>query len=226
VVSAQPRNTTASRGGTTASRGGTTESRGGRLPAQERRRQLLDVAAEVFSERGFHATAMDDVAAAAGVTKPVLYQHFRNKRALFLELLDDVGAQLLAQLAAAAEPGLNGRARVEAGFNAYFRFVRDNPAAFRLLFGASVRNDPEFAERTERVLEDGARVVATLIDMPVDPVHRLVLAHGIVGIAEATSRRSIAIDDTTDHPDPERLAHWLAELAWFGLRGIRGDDPT
>jgi AcrR family transcriptional regulator len=194
-----------------------------RLPAEQRRRQLLAVARDVFAERGFHATSMDDVALAAGVTKPVLYQHFRNKRALFLELLDDVGAQLLAQLAAAAEPGLGGRARVEAGFNAYFRFVRDNPAAFRLLFGASVRNDPEFAERTERVLEEAAHLIATLIELPVEPEHRLVLAHGIVGIAEATSRRSIAVDDRTDHPDPEQLARWLAELAWFGLRGIRGD---
>jgi AcrR family transcriptional regulator len=202
------------------------ESRNLRLPAEQRRRQLLDVAGEVFSERGFHATSMDDVAAAAGVTKPVLYQHFRNKRALFLELLDDVGEQLLSELAAAAEPGLGGRARVEAGFNAYFSFVRDNPASFRLIFGASVRNDPEFAERADRVLEEGAQLIATLIDLPVDPDHRLVLAHGIVGIAEATSRRSIAVDDHDAHPDPEHLAHWLAELAWFGLRGIRGDTTA
>jgi AcrR family transcriptional regulator len=197
-----------------------------RMPAEQRRRQLLDVAGEVFAERGFHATSMDDVATAAGVTKPVLYQHFRNKRALFLELLDDVGDQLLAQLAAAIEPGVGGRGRVEAGFNAYFRFVRDSPSSFRLLFGASVRNDPEFAERTERVLEEGAHLIATtLTDLPVEAEHRLVLAHAIVGIAEATSRRSIAVDDHADHPDPEQLAQWLAELAWFGLRGIRGDIP-
>jgi AcrR family transcriptional regulator len=197
-----------------------------RLPAEQRRRQLLDVAGEVFADRGFHATSMDDVATAAGVTKPVLYQHFRNKRALFLELLDDVGEQLLAQLAAAAEPGLGGRARVEAGFNRYFRFARENPASFRLIFGASVRNDPEFAERSERVLEEAALVVVTLIDLPVEPDHKLVLAHAIVGIAEATSRRSIAVDDHNEHPDCEQLARWLAELAWFGLRGIRVDAAS
>ena len=128
------------------------------------------------------------------------------------------------RLASAIEPGAGGRAKVEAGFNAYFGFVRDKPSSFRLLFGASVRNDPEFAERTERVLEEGARLIATtLFDLPIEPEHRLVLAHGIVGIAEATSRRSIAVDDRTDHPEGEQLAEWLAELAWFGLRGIRGD---
>ncbi len=200
-----------------------TAERNLRMPAEQRRRQLLDVAGEVFAERGFHATSMDDVATAAGVTKPVLYQHFRNKRALFLELLDDVGDHLLGQLTAAIEPGLSGRARVEGGFNAYFRFVRDNPSSFRLLFGASVRNDPEFAERAEHVLAEGARLIATTLhDLPVEPEHRLVLAHAIVGIAEATGRRSIAVDDRTDHPEPEQLARWLAELAWFGLRGIRG----
>ncbi len=57
-----------------------------RLPAEQRRRQLLDVACDVFATSGFSATAMDDIAAAAGVTKPVLYQHFPSKRALFVEL--------------------------------------------------------------------------------------------------------------------------------------------
>ncbi|MGZ6966617.1 MAG: helix-turn-helix domain-containing protein, partial [Acidimicrobiia bacterium] len=61
-----------------------------RLPAEQRRTQLVAVAVEVFGERGFHATSMDEVAEAAGVTKPVLYQHFPSKRALFRELLDDV----------------------------------------------------------------------------------------------------------------------------------------
>jgi AcrR family transcriptional regulator len=59
------------------------------------------VARQLFAERGFHATSMDEVAEAAGVTKPVLYQHFDSKRRLYLELLDDVGQQLLDAIAAA-----------------------------------------------------------------------------------------------------------------------------
>ena len=58
-----------------------------RLPAEQRRTQLLEVAIEIFAERGFHATSMDDIAEAAGVTKPVLYQHFRSKRDLYREVL-------------------------------------------------------------------------------------------------------------------------------------------
>src|SRR5262245_43714566 len=99
-----------------------------RLPADQRRQQLLDVAREVFAARGFHATVMDDVAEAAGVTKPVLYQHFPSKRSLYIELLTDTGDQLLQALNSATHSVESGRERVESGFLAYFRFVADSRA--------------------------------------------------------------------------------------------------
>jgi AcrR family transcriptional regulator len=194
-----------------------------RLPAQQRRAQLLAVATEVFAERGFHATSMDEVAEAAGVTKPVLYQHFPSKRALYRELLDDVDAQLVSSLVAATTSASTGRERVQEGFAAYFRFVATNRAAFRLLFGASVRNDAEFAVVAERTIERVADLVADLIEIDAAPEHRSVLAHAIVGMAEATSRR-LGSEDTDE--DPDRLASWLAEMAWFGLRGVRAEEPV
>jgi AcrR family transcriptional regulator len=167
---------------------------------------------------------MDDVATAAGVTKPVLYQHFPSKRALFIELLEDVGHQLRRELAVATAAAHTGRQRVEEGFAAYFRFVTGNEAAFRLLFGASARNDPEFADIVERVLAETADAVTQLIDIPGTPEHRRVLAHALVGIAEATSRDALTEDGTA--LDPGRLASWVSELAWFGLRGIRAEEPA
>src|SRR4030088_2423479 len=110
-----------------------------RLPAPRRRRQLLDVAVEVFAERGFHGTSMDDVADADGVTKPVLYQHFSSKRQLYLELLDDVGSRLVAAVTGAVDGASGPRQQVEAGFGAYFRFVAQATSGFRLLFGGGVR---------------------------------------------------------------------------------------
>ncbi len=193
-----------------------------RLPAEQRRRQLLDVACDVFAEHGFHATSMDDVAAAAGVTKPVLYQHFRSKRALFLEVLDDVGHRLLSELAVATSSAHTGRERVEAGFAAYFRFVTDHEGAFRVLFGASARNDPEFASAVESVLDETADAISNLIAIEGTPEHRRVLAHAIIGIAEATSRDALTDDGTA--LESERLAKWVSELAWFGLRGVRSEQ--
>ena len=194
-----------------------------RLPAEQRRTQLLSVAVQVFGERGFHSTSMDEVAEAAGVTKPVLYQHFPSKRALYRELLDDVDAQLVSELVVATDAAPSGRERVEAGFAAYFRFVTENRAAFRLLFGASVRNDPEFSAVAERTIDRIAALVADLIQIEAPAGHRRVLAHAIVGMAEATSRR-LTNDDAED--DPDRLAAWLAEMAWFGLRGVRAEEPA
>jgi AcrR family transcriptional regulator len=193
-----------------------------RLPAEQRRRQLLDVALDIFAERGFHSTSMDEVALAAGVTKPVLYQHFPSKRALYVELLEDVGSQMLDRLAAATDRASTGRQRVEEGFRAYFHFVDENRSAFRLLFGASVRNDPEFAVVADRFIDRATVLVSTLIEIPVPEEHRLMLANALVGIAEATSRRSLTRGEGVD---ATRLAAWIAEFAWFGLRGVRaGDD--
>jgi AcrR family transcriptional regulator len=195
-----------------------------RLPAEQRRRQLLDVACQVFAEHGFHATAMDDVASAAGVTKPVLYQHFPSKRALYVELLDDVGHQLLHELAHATSAATSGRERVEAGFTAYFQFVTSNEAAFRVLFGAAARNDPEFAEVVERVLDESAEAISQLIEIEGTPAHRRVLAHALIGIAEATSRDALTDDGAA--LEPAMLANWISELAWFGLRGVRAEQEA
>ena len=86
-----------------------------RLSAPARREQLLEVALEVFARQGFHGTSMNDVADAAGVTKPVLYQHFDSKRELYLALLEDVGNQLITRIAKATSEAPDGKAQTEAG---------------------------------------------------------------------------------------------------------------
>lgn len=186
-----------------------------RLPAAHRRRQLLDVAIERFAAGGFHATSMDEIAEAAGVTKPVLYQHFRSKRQLYLELLDDVGGSLMEAIAKATAGAETPRRQVEAGFAAYVRFMTDRPQAFPLLFGSGARRDPEFADAVRRVEASIADAVAALIDADIDDGHRRDLAAAIVGMAEGVLRHTPA------PIDPEELAGRIAALAWAGLRGVR-----
>lgn len=188
-----------------------------RLPAARRRRQLLDVALRAFAGRGFHQTSMDDIADAAGVTKPVLYQHFGSKRELYAELLADVGEQLAAAVVEATGAAHGPHQQVEAGFVAYFRFVASHQEAFQLLFGSGARRDVEFADAVSKVEEAIAERIAPLIDAAVDDEHRLLLAHGLVGLAEGTGRRWVRHELDLD---PEVVAHRIAELAWGGLRGI------
>ena len=191
-----------------------------RLPAARRRRQLLDVALEVFAAHGFHATSMDQVAEAAGVTKPVLYQHFGSKRKLYLELLHDVGAQVTEAIAKATAAADGPRQQVTAGFRTYFDFVAEHPSAFTLLFGSGARRDEEFADAVRRVEEDFAELIAPLIEAGIDDEHRRLLAHGLVGLAEGVSRHWVAHDMGLD---PGVQARRVAELAWAGLRGVRPD---
>lgn len=189
-----------------------------RLPAARRRRQLLDVALSVFAERGFHPTSMNEIANAAGVTKPVLYQHFGSKRELYLELLEDVGERLRHTIAKATAGADGPRAQVVSGFRAYFRFVSEQQAAFQLLFGGGTRRDLEFADAVRAVEVSIADIIATLIDVPgLDTERRRLLAHGVVGIAEGTSRHWV-LDGAPG--DPDALALQAAELAWAGLRGL------
>jgi len=168
--------------------------------------------------RGFHSTSMNDVAEAAGVTKPVLYQHFGSKRELYLQLLEDAGAQLQQAILEAVAGAATPHGQVEAGFTAYFHWVSEQPAAFTLLFGSGARRDVEFADAVRRVEIAIAETVADLIEAPIDAEHRRMLAHGIVGLAEGTSRYWVADDLPLD---PEVLARQVADLAWAGLRGIR-----
>jgi AcrR family transcriptional regulator len=187
-----------------------------RLPASARRRQLLDAALDAFADRGFHATSMNDVAEAAGVTKPVLYQHFGSKRALYQELLDDVAATLETRIHEATAT-TSPRSQVEAGFRAYFTFVAERRSRFTLLFGSGARRDAEFSGTVSRLEASVAEWVASLIDADLDDAHRRTLAYGIVGLAEATSRYWVsgALD-----LDPEAMSAQAADLAWKGLRGV------
>jgi AcrR family transcriptional regulator len=189
-----------------------------RLPAPRRRRQLLDVALDVFASRGYHEASLDDVAEAAGVTKPVLYQHFGSKRDLYLELLRDVGSKLMEAVVEATIAASSPRQQVEAGFGAYFTFVSEHASAFQLLFASGRQADDDFVAVTRRVEETMAETVAVLITADIDDEHRRLLAHGVVGLAESTSRHwlSRGLDI-----DPDLLAARVADLAWAGLRGIR-----
>jgi hypothetical protein len=93
-----------------------------------------------------------------------------------------------------------------------------------VLFGASARNDAGFSQIVDRVLDETADAISQLIEIEGTVEHRRVLAHALIGIAEATSRD--ALTDDGSGLEPALLARWISELAWFGLRGIRADEMS
>jgi AcrR family transcriptional regulator len=197
-----------------------------RMPAAARRSQLLEVALARFAAGGYHETSMEQIADAAGVTKPVLYQHFSSKQELFLELLDTVGRDLLHDVEARAAAEAQPHQQVLAGFRAYFDFVCKRTSAFQILFGSGARLSDEFADSVRRLEERIAAVIARFIEADIDAEHRALLGHAIVGLAEVAGRRWVAANGP-DRLDPEEanvLATRLADLVWAGLRALPRED--
>ena len=191
-----------------------------RLTAAARREQLLAVALEVFSRNGFHATSMNDVADAAGVTKPVLYQHFASKRELYLALLHEEGARLLRRHRQGhGQRGRHPGAQVEQGFVAYFRWVADDRDAFLLLFGSGARRDEEFADEVRRVEDAIAAAIAPLIQADIDADHQQHpgLRARRAGRGHEPPPRAARRRRST----PTALARQVADLAWAGLRNVK-----
>src|SRR5277367_4290800 len=197
-----------------------------RLTAGQRRRQLVAVALELFAQRGYRSTTMDDIAEAAGVTKPLVYHHFSSKRALYLELVNSIAQELLLAVRSGVTQAEGPRQQVEMGFAAYFRLVISREAEFRLLYGRDHADDKELGLALRTVEDAIAAAIEPLIDAGLDDEHRRLLAYAVVGMAEGASREFME-QRTTDHGSVEeeahRLARRVANLAWAGLRSVHAD---
>src|SRR5262252_4966335 len=136
---------------------------GTRLPKPARRRQLLTAAQEVFVAQGYHAAAMDEIAERAGVSKPVLYQHFPGKLELYLALLDESADELVGIVREALSSTTDNKQRVPATFQAFFDFVSSSGEAFRLVFESDLSNEPAVRERLDRTMRYCAEMISQFI---------------------------------------------------------------
>lgn len=191
--------------------------RGVRLPRGVRREQLLLAARGVFVTQGYHAAAMADIATAAGVSKPVLYQHFESKHELYLALLDAQTAELSLGVRSAMSHTADNEQRVHNAISAYFDFVDGKgDGAFRLVFETDLRNDPAVRERVERSSEDCMRAVADTIaaDTGLPRAQADLLSVALTGLSEVTARYWLAGDRALSKADAVAL---LERLAWRGI---------
>src|SRR5438105_8967463 len=161
-----------------------------RLPRSQRRRQLLGAAQEVFVEQGYHSAAMDDIAERAGVSKPVLYQHFPGKLDLYLALLDQHCESLLQAIRTALASTTDNKMRVRATMDAYFAYVEDDGGAFRLVFESDLTNEPAVRERVDKVTTECAEAICEVIaeDTGLSRAESMPPASGLGGRAQAGAR--------------------------------------
>ncbi len=196
-----------------------------RMPRRERRRQLLESALEVFVAQGYHAAAMDDIADRAGVSKPVLYQHFPSKLDLYFALLDASCDEVIDNCRIALASTDDNKLRVTATVEAFYAYVASESGAFRLVFESDLTSEPAVRDRVERVTIEIAEMVAHVIrdDTGLPDAACRLLAVSLVGMAQVSARFWLA--DGGGIPQGEATA-LVSGLAWRGIRGYPKTDPS
>jgi AcrR family transcriptional regulator len=200
--------------------------RGSRLPRRARRAQLLESALEVFVAQGYHAAAMDDIADRAGVSKPVLYQHFPGKLDLYLALLDRAVDTVIQGTRAALE-STDNKQRVAATMHAFYTYVASEEGEFRLVFESDLTNEPAVRERIDRVTTECADLIAHVIhdDTGLPSEQSRLLAVALVGMGQVSAR--FWLQDRllgNDTIEQDTAAGLVAGLAWRGIRGYPRTD--
>lgn len=208
-----------------------------RLPRGERRALLLAAALAAFSDKGFHATAMDDIAERAGVSKPVLYQHFDSKLELYVALAAQVCDDIVRTIEGALESTADNGERIAACLHAYFEFV-DRPASgYPLVFSSDMGTDPAVAPLLEgagtRCGEAIGRVLQDETELGWDEC--VLLGNTLVGMAQAAARHWVESGSSIPLEHAVRL---VSSLSWKGMgslpqthvaapsRGVSGSDRS
>ncbi|CAB4608438.1 unannotated protein [freshwater metagenome] len=189
-----------------------------RLPRDERRAQLLTAALEVFTAAGYHAAAMDEIADRAGVSKPVLYQHFPSKLDLYLAVLDLHVDSLVYTIQRAIASTHDNADRVRATVDAYFNFIEEEGEAYRLLFESDMNVEPAVRERLSRMTYDCAAAVSAIIaaDTGIPEEAAMLLGVGLIGTAQFTARYWLERDGRVPR---KAAADLVANLQWRGISG-------
>jgi len=190
------------------------------MAAHERREQIATVARGLFAERGYRAVAVDEIARRAGVTPPVLYDHFASKRALYTHLLERQADELALRVARATEEVGGGKARLRAAFDAFFSLAEDQPllggqpSGDDELLATAARRDGQADAALIEVLGSGGRLFAGEPDRErsLELTARMV-RHSLLGLT-AWWR---------EHPETPRavLVDHAMDVSWTGLRALR-----
>jgi AcrR family transcriptional regulator len=197
------------------------------MPRRERRAQLMESALEVFVAQGYHAAAMDDIAERAGVSKPVLYQHFPGKLDLYLALLDQSCDTIIENCRNALESTQDNKHRVAATMEVFYEYVASDTGAFRLVFESDLTNEPDVRERVDRVTHECAAMITHVIrdDTGLPEEQSRLLAVSLVGMAQVSARFWLADGGAADgRMTREEAATLVAGLAWRGIRGYPRTD--
>ncbi|QUX25755.1 TetR/AcrR family transcriptional regulator [Nocardiopsis sp. MT53] len=188
------------------------------MTGEERRRQLLEIGRELFAERGFDATSVEEIAARAGVSKPVVYEHFGGKEGIYAVVVDQEMRTLVGMVSEALTAD-SARNKIEKAALALLRYVEENTVGFRVLTRdshvasgtgsfAGLIND--IASQVEYIMVD------EFAERGYDPALAPMYAQALVGMWALTGQWWLEVR----RPKREVVAAHLVNLAWNGLSSL------
>jgi AcrR family transcriptional regulator len=182
------------------------------MPRAQREQLILDIAGQVFARDGYHSASMDDIARAAGVSKPMLYAYFESKEGLYLSYIERSGQELVERLQRAFAAGDPATVHAPERVSEFLSFVEEHRDGWRVLFGEASANRP-VAEQVSQMRGRVAEAVRQLVEagrpegQAPSPAAEAV-AHAIVGAGESLANWWL------EHPEVSRddVAQWYAEV--------------
>lgn len=197
----------------------TANRRGSRLPRDERRGQLLGAASEIFVDRGYHAAGMDEIADRAGVSKPVLYQHFSSKLELYLAVLAQHVDNLVSGVRQALRTTTDNRQRLRAAVQAFFDFIEHDGQGYRLIFENDYVTEPQVAAQVKVATESCTDAVFDLIsrDSGLEAHRARMIAVGLVALSVDSARYWLNNDRPTSK---DNAVEGTVAFAWGGLSHV------
>jgi AcrR family transcriptional regulator len=193
-----------------------------RMTASERRSQLLEVAKTVFAEHGYDGTSVEEIAARAAVSKPIVYEHFGGKEGIYAVIVDRESARLLEMITARLGPDVGAREQIHASALAFLDYIDADPAGFRVL----TRDTPsglagggmagllgDVAAKAEEILRGAFG--RSDVTMEAAPLY----AHALVGMVVHVGSWWAEVRE----PSKEQVAIYLTALVYHGLHNLPRD---
>lgn len=191
----------------------------------ERRNQIMISGLEVFAEKGFHLASMDDIAERAGVSKPILYQHFSSKQDFYLGVLDERVDFLVRHITESIDAAVGNKNRLEAAIGCYFKLVDEADHGFRLIFESDFTMNNEVRARVEDVVAQVSRVVGAEVSKQtgMSLAEANILAGGLSGMAQAAAWRWLRLGRPISI---EKAISQTLDLTWNGLTSIQVKESS
>ena len=190
-----------------------------KLTAAARRAQLIQVGREVFAEKGYEATSVEEIASRAKVSKPIVYEHFGGKEGLYAVVVDREMEYVIGVISEALSAG-SPRERAEQAALAFLTWVKDRPDGFAVLTHdapTTVLSSGGFSSLLNEVAERVSDVFAEAFKQAgFDPDVAPIYAHALIGMVTLVGQWWSVVRK----PSVEKVASHIVALAWMGLRNL------